>query len=80
MEQKIEERKERALRRKQKLDQEAKDSYLNVEQFLYLQKNIELAAKRLKEQQVYIDQMEKKMISQLENRRKKEALEDEATI
>ena len=54
------------------LEQEAKDSYLNLDQFMFLQKNIEMASKRLKEQQTYIDQMEKKMIAQLENRRKKE--------
>lgn len=73
MEKKLEARRERVKDRKAQLDKEAKDSYLNVEQFMYLQKNIDLAAKRLKEQQLYIDQMEKKMIGQLENRRKKEA-------
>lgn len=38
-----------------KLEADAKDSYLNVDQFLHLTKNVEMATKRLKEQQVYID-------------------------
>ena len=72
MARKIERRRERASKKQEDLEREAKDSYLNLEQFLFLQKNIEAAGKRLKEQQTYIDQMEKKMIAQLENRRKKE--------
>jgi len=69
---KIERRKARSIEKQEMLEQEAKDSYLNLDQFMFLQKNIEMASKRLKEQQTYIDQMEKKMIAQLENRRKKE--------
>ena len=64
------------MNKQKELESQAKDSYLNIEQFIYLQKNIELAAKRMKEQQIYIDQMEKKMIAQIENRRKKEAEQD----
>lgn len=49
--------------RADKLEQEAKESYLTVDQFSHLHRSIELASRRLKEQQVYIDTMEKKMIS-----------------
>lgn len=52
---KLERRKERADKKQQILEAEAKDSYLNLDQFLFLQKNIEAAGKRLKEQQTYID-------------------------
>lgn len=60
---KIERRKARSIEKQEMLEQEAKDSYLNLDQFMFLQKNIEMASKRLKEQQTYIDQMEKKMIA-----------------
>ena len=70
---KMERRKKRSEDKKAQLEQEAKDSYLNLEQFEFLQKNIEMAGKRLKEQQMFIDMMEGKMIKQLENRRKREA-------
>ena len=53
---------EREKHKKEKLEAEAKESYLNVEQFQYLQKNIGLANKRLKDQQGLIDTMEKKMM------------------
>ena len=72
MEAKLQRRKERADAKDQRLENDAKDSYLNKEQFLYLDKNIKEAGKRLKEQQAYIDTMEKKMIQQLDNRRKRE--------
>ena len=63
LEAKLQRRKERAEQKDTKLESDAKDSYLNKEQFLYLDKNIKEAGKRLKEQQVYIDTMEKKMIA-----------------
>ena len=59
---KLKVRRERREAKRLKMEQEAKDSYLNVEQFTYMQTNIEMAGKRLKEQQVYINQMEEKMI------------------
>lgn len=46
---KMERRKKRSEDKKAQLEQEAKDSYLNLEQFEFLQKNIEMAGKRLKE-------------------------------
>ncbi len=46
---KLERRRERASKKQQDLETEAKDSYLNIEQFQFLQKNIEQAGKRLKE-------------------------------
>lgn len=40
-----------------------------MEQFTFLQNNIQLAGNRLKEQQKWIDSMERKMIDQLIKRR-----------
>jgi hypothetical protein len=51
---------------------ESKDSYLNVEQFEFLQRRLEDAHKRLKEQQAQIDKMEEKMITHLQKRKQKE--------
>ena len=47
------------------MEQESKDSYLNVEQFEFMHKKIDSAHKRLKEQQLCIDKMETKMIEHL---------------
>ena len=70
------ERMERRRKRKENYDlrmqTESKDSYLNIEQFEFLHKKIEMSHKRLKEQQEYIDQMETKMITHLTQRKKKE--------
>ena len=77
MEAKLQRRKERAEQKDNDLEMAAKDSYLNKEQFLYLDKNIKEAGKRLKEQQVYIDTMEQKMIKQLERRRERESTNDD---
>ena len=69
---KLQKRKERKELKEARLNEESKDSYLSLDQFQYLQKNIEVAQKRLKEQQNFIDTMESKMIKQLTNRRNKE--------
>ena len=60
---KLERRNERAKQKKDELEEQSKDSYLNLEQFQFLQQNIEAADRRLKEQQNYIEVMEKKMIA-----------------
>ena len=69
---KLQRRKERKELKEARLNEESKDSYLSLDQFKYLQKNIEVAQNRLKEQQNFIDTMESKMIKQLTSRRNKE--------
>ena len=55
----------------ERMQAESKDSYLNVEQFQFLHKKIEMAHKRLKEQQLCVDNMEMKMIEHLQKRETK---------
>lgn len=59
----MERRKQRAIEKREKLVEESNGSYLNLDQYGFLQKNIDMAGKRLKEQQTLIDIMEKKMIT-----------------
>ena len=68
----MEQRKDRKAAKQQQLEAESKDSYINIDQFEFLSNNIEIAGKRLREQQNYIDVMETKMIKHLEVRRYKE--------
>lgn len=49
LKQKMEKRKERAIAKRQLLETESKDSYLSIGQYQFLQKNIDMAGKRLKE-------------------------------
>ena len=65
-------RKERARERENKLELQAKESYLSKEQFQFMERMIKQADIALKEQQGYIDKMEQKMIDTLKARRKKE--------
>ena len=69
---KLERRRLRSEAKNEQLIKDSKDSYLSLDQFQFLQKNIEMAGRRLKEQQTYIDMMEKRMIQQLEKRRERE--------
>ena len=69
---KMEEKKIRKQKKEEQLISDSKDSYMSKEQFEFLQNNIDLAGKRLREQQNYIDIMETKMIKHLEVRRAKE--------
>ena len=69
---KLQRRKERAFVKEQKLDREAKDSYLSKDQFQFMEKMIKGANDALKQQQSYIDIMEQKMITTLSTRRTKE--------
>ena len=55
-----------------KMQSESKDSYLNVDQFKFLHNKIEIAHKKLKEQQLCIDGMEQKMIDHLIKRANKQ--------
>ena len=72
LKQKMEQRKVRKIAKQEQLERESKDSYVNMDQYQFLQSNIEIAGKRLREQQNFIDQMEFKMIKHLEQRRSKE--------
>ena len=65
---KMDRRKRKRAAREEKMIQESKDSYLTKEQYEFLNKKIEMAHKRLKEQQLYIDTMELKMIEHLTKR------------
>lgn len=65
---KAEQHKQRRLEKQAQLEKDAKESYLNLQQYQYLDKNIELASNRLKEQQQLIDMMEKKLIEKLKDR------------
>ena len=69
---KMEQKKQRKKQKEEQLERESKDSYISREQFEFLQNNIDMAGKRLREQQNFIDIMETKMIRHLESRRQKE--------
>ena len=47
---KMEQRKVRKIAKQEQLELESKDSYINKDQFEFLQSNIEMAGKRLREQ------------------------------
>ena len=77
---KMDRRKRKRAAREEKMIQESKDSYLTKEQYEFLNKKIEMAHKRLKEQQLYIDTMELKMIEHLTKRDTKAKEREEASL
>ena len=49
LQRKIERRKERAKIKQEKLEEEARESYLTIEQFSYLKRKFEVTSRRLKD-------------------------------
>ena len=76
----MERRKRKREEREIKAKLESKDSYLTKEQYEFLNKKIEMAHRRLKEQQLYIDTMELKMIEHLTKRDTKAKEREEASL